>query len=165
MPETGVITGQEERGSHSLNAEAKRLLEFKKQNIKKNDLTPCPQCATLVHINANKCPQCNSDISKHTKTIRAKLDRLNQVTAQLHELHKREMEVYQQEAGSKTFWERVGDFFTEPQLLQDLKIVLPFLIGFLCLVLFLVGKVRGFVFWLSSLAGGCVVYYLFTKWN
>ncbi len=129
MPETEVITGQEERDS--LDAEAKRLLDFKKQNIKKNDLTPCPQCATLININANKCPQCTSDISKHTKTVREQLDRLNQVTAQLHELHKREMEVYQQEAGSKPFWERVGDFFTEPQLLQDLKIVLPFLIGFL----------------------------------
>ena len=103
MPETEVITGQEERGSHSLDAEAKRLLEFKKQNIKKNDLTPCPQCATLVNINANKCPQCTSDISKHTQTVREQLDRLNQVTAQLHELHKREMEVYQQEAGSKPF--------------------------------------------------------------
>ncbi len=165
MPETEVITGQEERGSHSLDAEAKRLLEFKKQNIKKNDLTPCPQCATLVNINANKCPQCTSDISQHTQKVREQLDKLNQVTAQLHELHKREMEVCQQEAGSKPFWERMGDFFTEPQLLQDLKIVLPFLIGFLGLVLFLGGKVSGFVFWLSSLAGGFVVYYLFKKWN
>ncbi len=165
MPETEVTTREEQTGSHSLDAEAKRLLDFKRQNIKKKDLTPCPQCATLVNINANKCPQCTSDISEHTKKVREQLDRLTQVTAQLHELHNREIEVYQQEAGSKPFWERMGDFFTEPQLLQDLKIVLPFLIGFLGLVLFLGGKVSGLVFWLSSLTGGFVVYYLFKEWH
>jgi len=156
---------EEQTGSHSLDAEAKKLLDFKKQNIKKNDLTPCPQCATLVNINANKCPQCTSDISEHTKKVREQLDRLTQVTAQLHELHEREIEVYQQEAGSKPFWERVRDFFTEPQLLQDLKIVLPFLIGFFVLIVFLEGRVNGFFFWLISLTGGFVVYYLFKKWN
>ena len=165
MPETEVTTREEQTGSHSLDAEAKRLLDFKRQNIKKKDLTPCPQCATLVNINANKCPQCTSDISEHTKKVREQLDRLTQVTAQLHELHNREIEVYQQEAGSKPFWERVRDFFTEPQLLQDLKIVLPFLIGFFVLVVFLEGRVNGFFFWLISLTGGSVVYYLFKKWN
>ncbi len=165
MLETEVTTREEQTGSHSLDAEAKRLLDFKRQNIKKDNLTPCPQCATLVNINANKCPQCTSDISKHTNKVREQLDRLNQVTAQLHELHKRDIEVYQQEAGSKPFWERVRDFFTEPQFLQDLKIVLPFLIGFFGLVVFLGGRVNGFFFWLVSLTGGFVVYSLFKKWN
>ena len=165
MSETEVITREEHTGPHSLDAEAKKLLDFKKQHIKKNDLTPCPQCSTLVNINANKCPQCTSDISEHTQNVREQLDRLTHVTAQLHELHKREIEVYQQEAGSKPFWERVRDFCTEPQLLQDLKIVLPFLIGFFVLVVFLGGRVNGFFFWLISLTGGFVVYYLFKKWN
>ncbi len=54
MLETEVTTREERTGSHSLDAEAKRLLDFKRQNIKKDNLTPCPQCATLVNINANK---------------------------------------------------------------------------------------------------------------
>ncbi len=165
MPETEVITGQEQTSSHSLDAEATRLLDFKKQNIKKKDLTPCPQCATLVNINPNRCPQCTSDISEHTKKVREQLDRLTQVTAQLHELHNREIEVSQQEAGSKPFWERVRDLFTEPQFLQDLKIVLPFLIGFFALILFLGGTINGFFFWLISLTGGLAVSYLFKKWH
>ncbi len=85
MPETEVTIREEQTGSHSLDVEAKKLLDFKKQHIKKNDLTPCPQCATLVNINANKCPQCTSEISEHTKHVREQLDRLTQVTAQLHE--------------------------------------------------------------------------------
>ena len=165
MPETEVTTREEQTGSHSLDVEAKKLLDFKKQHIKKNDLTSCPQCATLVNINANKCPQCTSEISEHTKHVREQLDRLTQVTAQLHELHNREIEVSRQEAGSKPFWERVRDFFTEPQFLQDLKIVLPFLIGFLVLVVFLGSRVNGVFFWLISLTGGFVVYYLFKAWN
>ena len=165
MPETEVITREEQMGSHSLDAEAKKLLDFKKQNIKKNDLTSCPQCATLVNIKANKCPQCTSEISEHTKHVREQLDRLTQVTAQLHELHNREIEVSRQEASSKPFWERVRDFFTEPQLLQDLKIVLPFLIGFFVLGVFLGSRVNGVFFWPISLTGGFVVYYLFKKWN
>jgi hypothetical protein len=59
----------------------------------------------------------------------------------------------------------VRDFFTEPQLLQDLKIVLPFLIGFFVLGVFLGSRVNGVFFWPISLTGGFVVYYLFKKWN
>ena len=164
MPETQVLAEQEQKSS-SLDAEAKRLLDFKKQNLKKKDLTPCPQCATLVNIQANKCPHCTSDISKHTKTVREELKKLNEITAQLYELHKREMELYHQETGHKPFWIKIRDFFNEPQVLQDLKIVLPSLISFFVLILFLRSKASGLVFWLVSLLGSFLIYFLFDKWN
>ncbi len=40
-----------------------------------------------------------------------------------------------------------------------------FLIGFFGLVVFLGGRVNGLFFWLVSLTGGFVVYYLFKEWN
>lgn|SRR5574341_93490 len=154
-----------EKKSLALDAEAKRLIDFKKQNLKKKDLTPCPQCATLVNINANKCPHCTSDIGSHTKKIREELKKLDELTYQLFELHKREMELYQHEVGSKPFWVRIKDFFNEPQVLQDLKIVLPSLVSFFVLILFLRGKAAGLVFWLVALMGGFLIYFLFKKWN
>ena len=37
-----------------LNDEVRRLLDFKKSNLKGRNRTPCPECATPVDINANK---------------------------------------------------------------------------------------------------------------
>ena len=165
MSQTSEFVKTTQKRSSSLDAEAKRLLDFKKETLKKGELTPCPQCASLVNINANKCPHCTSDISAHTKNIREELRKLDEITSKLHDLHQREIEVHREEAGSKPFWLRFREFFSEPQLLQDLKLVLPFLIGFFALTLLLNGKVSGLVFWIISLAGGFVVYNLFKKWN
>ena len=154
-----------EKKALALDAEAKRLIDFKKQNIKKKDFTPCPQCTTLVNIQANKCPHCASSIAEHTRKIREELKKLDELTYQMFELHKREMEIYQQEVGSKPFWIRIKDFFNEPQVIQDLKIVLPSLVSFFVLVLFLRGKSVGLIFWLVSLVGGFLIYSLFKKWN
>lgn len=165
MLEPQTLKGQPTRTSNSLDTEAKRLLDFKKQHIKKGDQTPCPQCATLVNINAKKCPHCTSDISSHTRKVREELKKLNQITSQLSELHKQEMELYQQESESKPIWKRIRAFFSEPQVLQDLKIVLPTLISFFVLILFLRTKASGLVFLLISLAGGFLIYFLFKQWN
>ena len=140
-------------------------MEFRKQHVTKNDLTPCPQCATMVKIQAVKCPQCTSDISEHTQKIREELQKLAEVTTELNELHKKEMELFQKEAGEKPIWERIRDFFSEPALIQDMKIVLPFLIGLFALVLFLKNNVSGLVFLLGTLGGGFAVYFLFEKWK
>lgn len=161
---TPTVTVSEKKAL-ALDAEAKRLLDFKKQNIKKKDLTPCPQCTTLVNIHANKCPHCASSIAEHTRKIREELKKLDELTYQMFELHKREMDIYQQEVGSKPFWLRIKDFFNEPQVIQDLKIVLPSLVSFFVLVLFLRGKAAGLIFWLVSLLGGFLIYTLFKKWN
>lgn len=151
--------------AQELGAEAKRLIQFKKDNIKKKDMCPCPECATLVNIQANKCPHCASDISEHTKRIRVELKKLESVTAELRDIYKGEMELNRQEASDKPFWSRITDFWTEPKLLQDLKIVFPFMIGFFVLVLFLRENANGMLFWLVSLGGGVVVSTLFKKWN
>lgn len=151
--------------AQELGAEAKRLIQFKKDNIKKKDMSPCPECATLVNIQANKCPHCASDISEHTERIRVELKKLESVTAELRDIYKGEMELNRQEASDKSSWLRIKDFWTEPKLLQDLKLVFPFMIGFFVLVLFLRENANGMVFWLVSLGGGFVVYSLFKKWN
>jgi hypothetical protein len=47
--ETQIQARQETISDYtSLNAEAKRLLDFKKKNIKKHNQSPCPECATLI---------------------------------------------------------------------------------------------------------------------
>lgn len=154
-----------EKGAGFLSHEAKRLMEFKKQNIRKNDLTPCPQCATLVKIQAVKCPQCTSDISDHTSRVREELGNLEKVTAELSELHKKEQELFQKEAGEKPFWERIRGFCGDPHFLQDMKIVLPFLILLFGLILFLKNQASGLVFLGGSLGACFVVYFLFEKWS
>ena len=151
--------------AQELGAEAKRLIQFKKDNIKKKDMSACPECATLVNIQANKCPHCASDISEHTERIRIELQNLESVTAELRDIYKGELELNRREASDKPFWLRVKDFWTEPKLLQDLKLVFPFLVGFFALVIFLRENAIGSVFWLVSLGGGFVVYSLFKKWN
>ena len=156
---------REKIDSGFLSAEAKRLMDFRKQHVTKNDLTPCPQCATLVKIQAVKCPQCTSDISGHTQKIREELQKLSEVTAELNELHKKEMELFKKEAGEKPIWNRIRDFFSEPALIQDMKIVLPFLIGLFALILFLRNHASGLVFLLGSIASGFAVYFLFEKWK
>src|SRR3990172_228867 len=143
---TSQVLTAEKKSNYNLEAEAKRLLDFKKENIKKGNLTPCPQCATWVNVKANKCPHCTSEISKHTQRVREELNRLNEITSRLYELHKSQMELYQQEAGQKPLWHRLRDLFSEPQFLQDLKIVLPTFVSFFVLVLFLRTKGTGFLF-------------------
>ena len=156
---------QDKERVHSLGAEAKRLMDFKREHVTKNDLTPCPQCATPVNIRAVKCPQCTSDIARHTQNVRDELQKLEKVTAELNEIHLKEMELFQQEAGQTPVWERLRSFFSEPRLLQDMKIVLPILIGLFTVVIFLRENASGLVFLLGSMMSGFAVYSLFKKWQ
>jgi len=103
MPvETETPTGQQTVHEYtSLNAEAKRLLNFKKENVKKRNQTRCPECATLIQISANKCPHCSSDVSGHTAHIREELGKLKEITAELHGLHNSYMECYEEESAAR----------------------------------------------------------------
>jgi hypothetical protein len=150
---------------HALGAEARRLMEFKKQHVRRNHLTPCSQCATPVSIQASKCPHCTSDIAPHTRHVREELQRLKEITAELYEIHKKELELLRQEASETPLRERVRIFCTDPRLLQDMKIVLPFLIGVFTVVFFLKGNSSGLVFLLGTLGCGFVAYSLFQKWG
>lgn len=153
------------RDSEILGAEARRLLEFRRQHVRKNDMTACPQCATLVKIQAVKCPQCTSDISLHTEMVREELGKLERVTAALGDLHRRERELFRAEAGEKPILQRLREFFSQPDFLQDLKIVLPFLVLLFALVLFLRNRASGLIFLAGTAAAGFSVYFLFAKWN
>lgn len=165
MPEVNILTEQEQKKFYSLDEEAKRLLEFRKNNIKKNNLTPCPQCATWININARKCPQCTSDIAEHTQRVREELKKLELIFSELYEIHKKKMELYHQGSSYKSFWKRVGDFFTDGQLLNDFKIVIPILVGFFVLILFLGSKGYQLAFWPVALGGGAGIFYLFKRWK
>ncbi len=148
-----------------LGDEAKRLMEFKNKNVRNKDQTSCPQCATLVSIQANKCPQCTSDISQHTEVVREVLQKLEQVTEELGRSHRKETELIQQQAGQMPLSKRLHQSFSETRFLQDMKVVLPFLIGLFAAVFFLKQNSSGLVFLLGSAAGAFAVYFLFNKWG
>ena len=151
--------------SQILGAEAKRLMEFKGQHVKHKDRTPCPQCATLVSIQANKCPQCTSDISQHTAVVREALQKLAEVTNELGRLHRQETELIQQQVEQMPLSKRLHQTFGEARFLQDIKVVLPFLIGLFAAVFFLKHNSSGLIFLLGSAAGAFAVYFLFNKWG
>ncbi len=164
MSITKVMSGQKNNASQLMSEEAKRLMEFKRENIINND-TPCPKCATLVSVQAVKCPQCTSDISRHTKKVRDELSKLKEVTEELHELHRQEVELIRQEANEKPIWERIQFFFSNPKFVQDLKIVLPFMIGLFALVFYASGISSGFMFLLTAIGSGFAILFLFKKWG
>lgn len=165
MPTAQILTEREQKKYLALDQEAKKLLEFKKENIRKNHLTPCPQCATWINFKAKKCPQCTSDIAGHMQKVREQLKRLDEISAELYELHKKKMELYHEGSAYKPIWERVQAFFSDQQLLNDFKIVLPTLVSFFALLFFLKSQDFGILFWLAALGGGTGVFFLFKKWN
>ena len=122
----------------ALQEEANRLLEFKRQNIKKQNQTRCPACATYVHINANKCPHCTSDITAHTALAREELRKLDDITAELYRLQKGEMERREEHSTGRPILERITSFLSDPRIREDAKVVLPSL--FLFFVLFLAAR-------------------------
>ena len=96
-----------------LNDEVRRLLNFKKSNLRGRNRTPCPECATPVDINANKCPHCASDITEHTGNVRQHLAELDEITAELEQLHASYMECREEEAAMQPFTERVRRVLNE----------------------------------------------------
>jgi len=167
MPvETEIPTRQQTiREYASLNAEAKRLLDFKKKNVKKRNQTPCPECATLIQISANRCPHCASDIGDHTTRILEELGKLKDITAELHELHNSYMECYEEESAVRPFWERARGFFSDPRMREDLKTILPSFLLFFVLVAALRVMGNGPLFWGITLPGGFIAYSLLKKSN
>ena len=149
----------------SLNSEAKRLLDFKKKNVKKHNQTPCPECATLIQISANRCPHCASDIGDHTTRIREELGKLKDITAELHELHNSYMECYEEESAVRPFWERARGFFSDPRMREDLKTILPSLLLFFVLIVALRVMDNEPLFWGITLPGGFIAYFLLKKSN
>jgi hypothetical protein len=166
LVETEIPTRQQTiREYTSLSAEAKRLLDFKKKNVKRRNQVPCPECATLIQISANKCPHCGSDIGDHTAQIREELGKLREITAELHELHNSYMECYEEESAARPFWERVKGSFSEPRMREDLKTILPSFVLFFVLIAALRVTDNGPLFWGITLPTGFIAYFLLKKSN
>lgn len=157
---TGSATTQE---YGRLNDEVRRLLDFKKGNVRGRNRTPCPACATPIDINANKCPHCASEIADHTKNVRRKLTALDQITAELDKLHSSYIECREEEAAMQPLAERVRRVISAPQAAAGIKTVLPSFLLFFAFVATLRILGSGLLFWAGSIAGGVVAYSVLKK--
>lgn len=156
-------TGETRSDYSSLQAEASRLLNFKRQHIRNQNQTPCPACTTLVHINSRQCPHCNSDIAAHTALAREELRKLNAITAELYELHKRQGGHHSSGSSQGPFWKRFISFFSDPQLREDAKVVLPSLLLFFVLIVSLRVMGNWLLFWSVALVGGAFAFVLLKR--
>lgn len=148
----------------ALQWEANRLMEFKKEKVKRNNQTPCPACATYVHINANKCPHCSSDIAANNALVRESLRRLDEIAAQTEALHGQHMERLHG-APRPPMGERLKGFFTDPQTRQDMKVVVPVVVLFFATVGTFRALGQATLFWVFSIAGGAIAFTILTKLN
>ena len=149
----------------SLDAEAKRLLEFKEKNVKNQNQTLCPECATLIHISAIKCAQCGSDVREHTARIREELGRLKEITAELQGLHSSYMECCEEESTARPAGETAKAFLSDSRMREDLKIVLPSFLLFFALIAALRLTGNEALFWGVTLPGGFIAYFLLKRSN
>jgi hypothetical protein len=157
---TGSATTQE---YGRLNDEVRRLLDFKKGNVRGRNRTPCPACATLIDINANKCPHCASEIADHTKNVRRQLSALDHITAELDKVHSSYLECREEEAAMQPLAERVRRAISAPQAAAGIKTVLPAFLLFFAFVATLRILGNGLLFWAGSIAGGVVGYSVLKK--
>jgi len=160
-----VASTQEVERSHVLGAEAARLMDFKRQNVRNTNQTLCPQCANLVHVQAQRCPQCTSDVSEHTRQVRDGLQKLTEVTRELSEMYQKDLESLREGAGERSRWSTIKEHLGEAAFLRSLRIVLPSLIGLFVAILFLKARVSGLVFLVGSAGGAFLAYSLFDKWD
>lgn len=146
----------------SLQWEATRLSEFKKENVKRGNQTPCPACAMYVNIKANKCPHCSSDIAANNALVRESLRRLAEITTELEAMRDEHMERFR-DVPRPPFSERFKGFFVDRQTHEDMKVVLPSL--FLLFAAIAVFRLMGSqpLFWTGAIVGGAIVYALFDR--
>jgi hypothetical protein len=143
----------------SLYLEAERLGEFKKRKIKNNNQTPCPACATPVHIDANLCPHCSSDIAANNALVRESMRRLDEINSQLGSVRGHAWI----SRLSRLIWpirEKARAFFSDPRVREDLKVLIPSLVAFFALILVIRALGNGFLFWAVTIVGGVVAYSL-----
>ncbi len=145
-----------------LNEEVRRLLDFKRSNVKGRNRTPCPQCATSVDVNANKCPHCASEIADHTENVRKHLAELDAIRTELDQLHVRFMEYREEEAAMQPLLERCRRMFSGPQMATGVKTVLPAFVVFFAFITVLRLTGNGLLFW-AGLIGGCVIAFSLLK--
>ncbi len=146
----------------TLQWDATRLREFKKENVRRGNQTLCPACAMYVNIKANKCPHCSSDIAANNALVRESLRRLQEVTTQLEAMREEHLERFR-DVPRPPFSERLKGFFVDRQTREDIKVVLPaFFLLFSAIAVFrLIGSQP--LFWSCAIVGGAIVYALFNR--
>jgi len=137
-----------------LENEAERLNKFKKENIRKGDHTPCPACATVIHVNANKCPHCSSDVAAQNALTREILRKLDEVNAELAAL-----------SPAGPVLAKIKAFSTRPNLTPEMKILLPAFVVYFALLVALRFMGNPMVFWSACVAGGVIGYVLLNKFR
>ncbi|NIO28508.1 MAG: SH3 domain-containing protein [Candidatus Latescibacteria bacterium] len=148
----------------TLENEVKRLLDFKLQHVHDGNLTPCPKCSQLVHVDSIECLHCGADIAGHVATIREELQKLDAIGAELHKLRKAtHPENDMAKSMEHTFWERVKSALPSRRDRENLSVALPAFILYFSLVVALRVLSNGALFWSVSLAGGAVGYSMLRK--
>ncbi len=137
-----------------LENEAERLNKFKKDNIKRGDHTPCPACATVIHVNANKCPHCSSDVSAQNALTREILRKLDEVNAELAAL-----------SPAGPVLAKIKAFSTRPTLTPEMKILIPSFVAYFSLLVVLRFMGNPMAFWSVCVAGGVIGYVLLNKFR
>lgn len=84
--ETTVIEDPAEAHAE-LQAEVDRLLAFRREWVRDDDMTPCPACTILVRISDNHCVHCNTDISPNNALVRESVRRLDELGIGIDENH------------------------------------------------------------------------------
>jgi len=137
-----------------LESEAERLNKFKRENIKKGDQTPCPACATLISVNANKCRHCSSDISAKNALTREILRKLDEVESELAAL-----------SPAGPMMATVKKLITRPTFGPEIKILLPSLVAYFGLVVALRYLAHPMIFWGTCVAGAVIGFVLFNRFR
>jgi hypothetical protein len=99
---------------HELQLELDRLLDFKKENVREKDLTPCPACTIPVRFDVDRCPHCESNIAAHNALVRESLRRLDEITAEIDREHDRLVDTTHEDTGP-SLGRRLKNFFSGSQ--------------------------------------------------
>jgi len=156
-------TPSEGKSANDLRAEARRLLDFREDNIRQGNLTPCPECAHLVSVSLLECPECNADISEHVLKIREEMSRLEDIAGELYDFHESYLDRDSEFDPPRPLWATVRSLFSDASLREELTVILPSLLVFFTLVATLRVMGNGALFWSVAVVGGSLSYLLLTK--
>jgi len=155
------IPPSQTREGEALEQEARRLLDFKAENVHAGDLTPCPHCGARVPIESVECVQCDKDISDHVKIVKDYMERLDAVSNRLYELNDAQAEENGPETPSR--WTRVKSSMPTPRMREHLSTVIPAFLLFFSLIVVLRVTSHGALFWAVAIAGGAVGHMMLRK--
>ena len=111
--ETAVSTVEDATHADAeLTDEIEHLVELRKEKVIKNDHTPCPACASPVHIRTNECPYCDTNIAANNALVRETLRRIDEIAAELDAQHGRRPEDESEEQTNAGAWDRIKNFFS-----------------------------------------------------